>query len=93
MAKKSNKATDASPSTNGVLSPSEAHVKFVRAWQSSSSVGEAASKAGTTKAAASHLAMRLRKKGVGLKKMARGDRAATVDVAGLNAVLAEMAQE
>ncbi len=63
--------------------------EFVRAWQSSYSVAEAASKTGMDRGDARARASYLRKRGVKLKTFYR--KREGVDVASLNAVVAEEA--
>ena len=58
--------------------------EFVRAWQASSSVGEAAESLGLSRRAAASRACFYRKRGVALKLFQRGSR--PLDVSALNAI-------
>ena len=89
MAGKKKTATMAplgAPATNGEA-PSEKFAAFVKAWQASQTTKQAAGVVGMATRSAYNLALRLRKRGVKLKKMARGSRTEVIDVESLNALI------
>ena len=72
---------------NNGEAPSEKFAAFVKAWQASQTTKQAAGVFGMATRSAYNLALRLRKRGVKLKKMARGSRTEVIDVEALNALI------
>ena len=72
---------------NNGEAPSDKFSAFVKAWQAAMTTKEVAGVVGMATRSAYNLALRLRKRGVKLKKMARGSRTEAIDVEALNAII------